>query len=313
MSSYRYRRPSAGSGPHRKRHHQPRFTPSPAPRDITPSPSTTALDRTTATNQGAIQEEETRARDEVAHRRRLDSERRRTNSARHRKPQAKHHRKASRPRMLFTAASTAVVIFAGVLTYNLSPSSDTPPPPAGLETNEISDKQSPPIAPASAEELIIPSIGMRASFEEGPCRVKDGAINPGTLSKACTYVAANKPYALPGTTAKDIVVIAGHTGAGIPAVFNKLYDGAEHKHRVSTGDKLYLRTASSGNRWLVYIATDFHNPKKAGLADDISIWGDGPKPGRLLTISCIQPANPLQASAEKAVVGWRFHGTSQAL
>ena len=33
-------------------------------------------------------------------------------------------------------------------------------------------------------------------------------------------------------------------------------------------------------------------------------------PGRLLTISCIQPANPLKAAVRNAVVGWQFEGTT---
>ncbi len=183
-------------------------------------------------------------------------------------------------------------------------------PPKGLETNEVIAEQSPPIAPSAAEEMFIPTIDVHADFEDGACRVKDGAIDPATLDKACTYTAADKPYSLPGTSSPDVVVIAGHTGAGVPAVFDNLYDGSADHHRVKVGDKLYLRTADSGDNWLVYAATDLHDPVKEGLSEDSSVWGEGATPGRLLTISCIQPANPLQASVRNAVVGWQFQGTS---
>ncbi|MEO5311272.1 sortase [Corynebacterium sp. c24Ua_83] len=183
-------------------------------------------------------------------------------------------------------------------------------PPEGLESNEVIAEQSPPIAPSAAEEMFIPAIDVHADFEEGACRVKDGAIDPATLDKACTYTAADKPYSLPGTNSPDVVVIAGHTGAGVPAVFDNLYDGSADHHRVKVGDKLYLRTADSGDNWLVYAATDLHDPVKEGLSEDSSVWGEGATPGRLLTISCIQPTNPFTPALRNSVVGWQYRGTS---
>ncbi|WP_241807368.1 hypothetical protein [Corynebacterium diphtheriae] len=35
-------------------------------------------------------------------------------------------------------------------------------------------------------------------------------------------------------------------------------------------------------------------------------------PGRLLTISCIQPANLLEAAVKNAVVGWQYRGVATA-
>lgn len=112
----------------------------------------------------------------------------------------------------------------------------------------------------------------------------------------------------PGTNAPDIAVIAGHTGAGVPAVFNNLYDGTNDRHTVALGAKMYLRTESSGDNWLRCTATDLHDPQKSGLSEDQSVWGDGPIPGRLLTISCIQTANPLAAAVRNSVVGWQLDG-----
>lgn len=181
-------------------------------------------------------------------------------------------------------------------------------PPEGLESNQVPVAAAPVIEPSAAVEMFIPAIEVHAEFEDGSCRVKDGALNPETMTKACTYTAADRPYSLPGTNAPDITVIAGHTGAGVPGVFNNLYDGGANKHKVTLRDKLYLRTANSGDNWLVYSATDMHDPVKEGLAEDTTIWGEGPMPGRLLTISCIQPLNLLEASVRNAVVGWQFEG-----
>lgn len=157
--------------------------------------------------------------------------------------------------------------------------------------------------------MVVPVLGLRAQFEAGDCRVEDGAINPKTLDKACALTGPQYPYALPGTDAGDIVVVAGHTGAGVSAVFNQLYDGKAQHHNVAPGDSLFMRTEASGDDWLKYTATDLHEPDKGALADNPGVWGTGPMPGRLLTISCIQPANPLASSVRNAVVGWQLAGT----
>lgn len=170
-------------------------------------------------------------------------------------------------------------------------------PPAGIEGD---------VPPSQPLEMVIPSVGLRASFEDGTCRFVDGAIDPESLSDACVFTAPDKPYSLPGTSAQDIVVIAGHAAAGVPAVFDKLYDAGASRHTISPGDELFVRTEASGSSWLRFQATDLHEPDKTGLSSSDAIWGTGPMPGRLLTITCIQPANPFQESVRNAVIGWQL-------
>lgn len=154
--------------------------------------------------------------------------------------------------------------------------------------------------------LEVPRIGLRADFEPGDCRVKDGAINPATMDLACAYTAPDRTYQLPGSDAGDVVVTAGHAGAGRPGVFDALYDASRDAHTVQLGDVLYLHTEASGSEWLKYVATDLHDPSKDALSQDLAIWGTGATPGRLLTISCIQPL--LSDAVRNAVVGWQFEG-----
>lgn len=180
--------------------------------------------------------------------------------------------------------------------------------PGEVSSGAVQTEGIPHINSSAAVEIVIPDVGIRANFDEEPCRMKNGAIDPKSMSNACVYTSPDMPYALPGTDAPDVVVVAGHTGAGVPAVFNNLYDGKNDRQTVSEGAKLYLRTAESAGKWLVYKATDFHSPQKESLADNSEIWGTEPTPGRLLTISCVQPANPLAPSVRNAVVGWQFAG-----
>lgn len=182
-----------------------------------------------------------------------------------------------------------------------------PAPPAAEPPAPAPQQEAPYIADSRPLEMYIPAIGLDAAFESNDCRAHDGTIDPATLDLACAYTAPDRPYSLPGSQAEDIVVTAGHTGSGVEAVFDKLYDGSADHHTVREGDVLYLRTEASGEAWLKYTATDFHDPVKASLSSDASIWGDGPTPGRLLTISCIQPPF-YQQSVRNAVVGWQFQG-----
>ncbi len=305
MSDYRDRRQRASSGPHRAPRHYENRRRNRTPRRPSdrPHPSVTPL--------GAFEYSQiTAPRDEIARVRQREAYPVPAGRGRHRKARPTLRRRVQHAREHPGVLASTAAIVAALLALAFWPIDTAPPPPDDLEVNEVLADRSPVITPAAAKEMAIPSIGVRAKFEDGACRVKDGAINPETMDLACTYTAKDKPYSLPGTNAPDIVVIAGHTGAGVSAVFNKLYDGASNRHTVHVGDKLYIRTASSGDNWLVYAATDLHDPNKEGLSSDSSIWGEGAMPGRLLTISCIQPANPLQAAVKNAVIGWKYQGTS---
>lgn len=223
-------------------------------------------------------------------------------------------RKSPRPRTPISRRGLGVLLILAMVLVGIVAAlqiNKEPDAPAPQPTDVVAEPAA-VIEPSPAVEMYIPTIDVRAEFEEGSCRIKDNKINPDSMSKACTYTAEDKPYSLPGTDAQDVVVVAGHTGAGVPAVFNNLYDGSADEHKASVGDKLYLRTQNSGEQWLVYTATDLHDPSKDGLEQDESIWGTDAQPGRLLTISCIQPANPLAAAVRNAVVGWQFEGVTEA-
>ena len=168
---------------------------------------------------------------------------------------ARHRQPVSR-RGMGVLLILALVLLGIVAALKFNKEAEAPAP----QTTDVVTEPAAVIKPSPAVEMYIPAIDVRTDFEEGSCRVKDNKINPDSMNKACTYTAEDKPYSLPGTDAQDIVVIAGHTGAGVPAVFNNLYDGRADEHRASLGDKLYLRTQNSGDQWLVYTATDLHDP-----------------------------------------------------
>ena len=183
-----------------------------------------------------------------------------------------------------------------------------PAPPAAEPPAPAPQQEAPYIADSRPLEMYIPAIGLVADFEQESCRLVDGTIDPATLDLACAYTAPDRPYRLPGSNSEDIVVIAGHAGAGTDAVFDPLYNPDADHHNVRVGDVMYIRTETSGEQWLKYTVSDLHSPEKSSLSQDVSIWGEGATPGRLLTISCIQPA--FAPSVRNAVVGWQFAGVA---
>lgn len=234
-------------------------------------------------------------------------------SGRHRRP-PRHAPAAANALALLLALAVAAGAFWLLQRDTSEPAAPpSPPPSAAAPAGEPAEPavSAAPVIPASRPvELFIPAIGLVAGFEAGDCRVTGGNIDPATMDLACAYTAPERPYSLPGTDSADVVVVAGHTGAGVDAVFNSLYDGDAGRHRVQVGDVAYLRTEASdaaGGAWLKYTATDLHEPQKELLAGDPDVWGTAATPGRLLTISCIQP--PFYApSVRNAVVGWQLAG-----
>lgn len=180
-------------------------------------------------------------------------------------------------RLLIAAIVIAIAAIAGFRSGSSSAtsksSSTTPTSSAPVPSSTQSDLLQVDAPPSQPIEMFIPSIKIDAPFENASCRVKNNKIDPATMDKACSYTSNDKPYSQPGTNAPDIAVIAGHTGAGVPAVLNNLYDGTNDRHTVALRAKMYLRTESSGDNWLRYTATDRHGPQKSGLSEDQSVWG----------------------------------------
>ena len=168
------------------------------------------------------------------------------------------------------------------------------------------------LAESEPLEMSIPVLGLRADIDPEPCPLTNGALDPAGLSTACYYVADDRPYTLPGSDTDDLSVLAGHAAAGRPAVFDDLYNTADDTFTLVEGDELLVRTEASGDNWLVYRATDFHAIGKPSLGDDPDVWGEEAMPGRMLTISCIQPRNPFSDATDNVIVGWSFAGLADA-
>ncbi len=219
-----------------------------------------------------------------------------------------------RTRVMDVAVLLVVVaaFAAGAHVLGFGPFAESRSPADRVEVNVEVAQPREAVAPSEPVELAIPALGLRAGIDPEACPLEDGALDPARLDTACYYVAADRPYSLPGTDAPDVSVIAGHAAAGRAAVFDDLYDSRAGTFTVEKGDELLVRTRAGGDRWLVYRATDFHDVAKPSLGGSAEIWGDGPMPGRMLTISCIQPRNPFAPATNNVIVGWTFAGLADA-
>ena len=87
--------------------------------------------------------------------------------------------------------------------------------------------------------------------------------------------------------------------ADAPGVLDEFRDMVKALHRAGIEvilDVVYNHTAEGGH--------DGPTLSWRGLANDTSVWGTAPIPGRLLTIGCLQPTDLSQASTRNVVVAW---------
>lgn len=163
-----------------------------------------------------------------------------------------------------------------------------------------------PIAESMPLEISLPALGITQVVDDDLCPMTAQGIDPPGMMDVCFYTAPDRPFVLPSTDQEDVAVMAGHAGSYTPGIFDDVYDAANDTFAVKEGDELRVRTEASGGKWLVYRATDFHTPSKTDLAADDGVWGSEPTPGRLLLLTCLQPADFSLPALDNAVVGYQF-------
>ena len=131
------------------------------------------------------------------------------------------------------------------------------------------------------------------------CNWVDGSIDPDRtkMEAACYATKRAKPYVLPGTQAKDVAVIAGHTmkqvkGDKRQIAFNPLRQWTRDRVMLRSGDAVELYTKASQkvakSCRLVYQVDKYWEIDKGRLAGADEVWGKKPMPNTLLLIGCKQ-------------------------
>ena len=131
------------------------------------------------------------------------------------------------------------------------------------------------------------------------CNWIDGSIDPDRtkMEAACYATKRDKPYVLPGTQAKDVAVIAGHTmkqvkGDKRQIAFNPLRQWTRDRVMLRSGDAVEVYTKASQkvakSCRLVYQVDKYWEIDKGRLAGADEVWGKKPMPNTLLLIGCKQ-------------------------
>ena len=239
----------------------------------------------------------------------------------------------------FWMIAVAVSALVATLVYVLL---SQPHQPASVATVPIATRSAPPVAvsPTSTptpsptpsatvslpvlieqsmpKELYVPSLDIYRDVASKPCPFVDGKIDPARddYMRACAVRGEGLRTELPGTSAPNAAMIVGHTWHAKPtwqasvdsAAFNALYNwdkGDAGEYTLKVGDEVWVRTETSGTRWLVYTVTGFDEPTKT-VGND-SLWGfqENPVPGQLKLVGCQQKTDGTK-STNNIVVNAQF-------
>ena len=224
---------------------------------------------------------------------------------------------------LYAAATTAAALAVLALFVSLHPSGQQatfqtlpdprfsqPAPDAGQSS--VSDASARPgvrVAPVQeipasrAKQIYIPNIDrdLVISTAVNPMDDCRRVIDPPRDAQNLGGVFGCSDFAQPGTDTRSLSVVAGHSARSIPTAFNRLYAQGQSL----TGREVFLKTAASGKRWLVYRIQHVYVVKQKDLPYMTQVWG-GPTTstaGRLVLVTCRQRPGVTPADENYVAVG----------
>lgn len=111
-----------------------------------------------------------------------------------------------------------------------------------------------------------------------------------------------EPFGLPGTNTQKRVVMMGHSSWHIPFTLNFLSQLPENGKEL-VGEDIYVKTAASGEFWLVYQITSHYVVGKQDATDNYAIWGEeNNTAGRLILVTCyLNPDDPKNTNSTKNI------------
>lgn len=156
------------------------------------------------------------------------------------------------------------------------------------------------IAPGVPTQVYVPAFdgapALSAEVFKMPTSCKSTIVPPETGDVySCT------DFALPGTTTASLSVLTGHSSPFQATELNKLNAMAKQGNLV--GHSVFVKTTTSGGRWLQYAITSVHHVVKAKLPYDQATWGAPGQStaGRLVIVTCL-PINVVPAHDNFVVV-----------
>lgn len=146
----------------------------------------------------------------------------------------------------------------------------------------------PYIATSSAKQIYVPNANKELviSSEVSALPTCLPVIDPPRTGANAGGVFSCADFAQPGTNSPSLTIIAGHSSQQVDTAFNRLYSQGDRL----VGNEVWIRTATSKDKWLVYTVDAVYHVDKKDLAYAAAIWG---YPGqstknRLVIVTCLQ-------------------------
>ncbi|OIQ79914.1 hypothetical protein GALL_383470 [mine drainage metagenome] len=134
-----------------------------------------------------------------------------------------------------------------------------------------------------AGRFIVPAVGL--SVPLGTMSVSHGAVNPPTIHSAYLINGYGTPHG------NGTAYVALHSGRGLDAAGNALFDIAAGAPTVKTGEVVIVDA-------VYYKVTDVRLVKKSDVVNDSDIWKQ--QDGRLVVFTCLQ--RPAGVSLQNIVI-----------
>ena len=165
-----------------------------------------------------------------------------------------------------------------------SPSTQTSATHAPVATQSAAPPP-PAVSPSSIQQLYIPAAVTDQTINAPVLPMPSSCqsvIEPPTSGPHVGDVFQCMDFAMPGTATTANTVVAGHSSYDLQTVFNKLYPQGQ----TLIGRQIFIRTQTSGKRWLAYKVQHVYMPAKSELPAMEEVWR--PTPGRLILVTCMQ-------------------------
>lgn len=206
---------------------------------------------------------------------------------------AKHRRFQPRRWPFFVFLALMVTIIAGLVyiaqpaSKDVLPINDRPQETASVRTTQSIDQPAQSIPASPVTQIFIPSENANLEINNGVLPLDNcrSGIQPPLDGYHIGAVFGCTDYEYPSTSSTSLSVLAGHSSCLVDTVFNRLNRQLESL----IGREIWVKTQTSGDKWLVYQIETTYEPPKDELSSMEVIWGS-PRvstAGKLALITCL--------------------------
>ncbi|MDQ5982674.1 MAG: hypothetical protein QG549_671 [Patescibacteria group bacterium] len=188
---------------------------------------------------------------------------------------------------LMVAAVAGLVYIAQPADKDVLPINDRPQETTSVQTTQSIDQPEQSIPASPVTQIFLPSEDSNLEINNGVLPLDNcrSGIVPPLDGEYIGAVFGCTDYEYPSTSSTSLSVLAGHSSCLVDTVFNRLNRQLESL----VGREIWVKTQTSGDKWLVYQIESTFEPPKDELSSMEVIWGS-PRvstAGKLALITCL--------------------------